>query len=92
MGTREWTEMIEKEELIVGEINMGQGPISPVPVDAGIVPIPENHVDARPFPFPRIVSTLRPFTLTQVYKPGFRLPRGATTTQRRYGCYEPCLT
>ena len=47
MGTREWTEMIEKEELIVGEIDMRQGPISPVPVDARIVPIPKNRVDTQ---------------------------------------------
>ena len=53
MGTKEWTEMIEKEELIVGEIDMGQGPISSVPVDAGIIPIPENHVDARTVPIPK---------------------------------------
>ena len=52
MGTREWTEMTEKEELIVGEIDMGQGSISPVPVDAEIVPIPESHVDAGTVPIP----------------------------------------
>ena len=57
MDTREGTEMIEKGELIVGEINMGRGPINLVPVDVktvrirespvdvGIVPILESHVD-----------------------------------------------
>ena len=49
--------MTEKGKLIVGEIDMGRGPISPVfinvrtvrvhrsPVDTKTVPIPESHVD-----------------------------------------------
>ena len=57
MDTREGTEMIEKGELIVGEINLGRGAINLVPVDVktvrirespvdvGIVPILESHVD-----------------------------------------------
>ena len=57
VGTKEETEMTEKGKLIVGEINMGRGPISLVPVDIGTVcghgspvdietiPILESHVD-----------------------------------------------
>ena len=41
MGTREWTEMIKKEELIMGEI------------DAGTIPIPENHIDVGTVPIPK---------------------------------------
>ena len=49
--------MTEKEELIVGEINMGRGPINLVPINAetiriceslintGIVPIPKSHIN-----------------------------------------------
>ena len=42
--------MIEKGELIVGEINMGWGPINPVPVDVGIAPIPKSHVNTGTVP------------------------------------------
>ena len=45
MGTREWTEMIKKEELIMGEINAGTIPIPENHIDVGTVPIPKNRVN-----------------------------------------------
>ena len=52
MGTREGTKMNEKGELIVGETDTGQSPISPVLVDPRIVPILESHVDTGTVPIP----------------------------------------
>ena len=52
MGTREGTKMNEKGELIVGETDTGQSPISPVLVDPKIVPILESHVDTGTVPIP----------------------------------------
>ena len=47
MGTGEGAEITKKGDLIVGKIIMGRGPISLVPVNAGIVPIPKSRVDTR---------------------------------------------
>ena len=64
VGTIEGTEIIEKGELIVGEIDMGRGLISPVPIDTrtvhicrspvdpGIVPIPKSHDNVGAIPIP----------------------------------------
>ena len=46
MGIEEGTETTKKGGLIVGEIVMGRGPISPVLVDFRIVHIHWNPVDA----------------------------------------------
>ena len=46
-GHREGIEITKKGDLIVGKIVMGQGPISPVPVDVGIFHIHGNPVDAE---------------------------------------------
>ena len=51
--------MTKKGELIVEEIDMGRGPISPVLVDVGTVHIQE------------VPSTQGPFMLTQVCQSGF---------------------
>ena len=53
MGTREGTEMNANGELVVGETNTGWSPISPVPVNAGIVSTFESHVDAGTVPIPQ---------------------------------------
>ena len=45
VGTREGIEITERGDLIVGEIAMGRGQISSVPVDVGIVHIHENPID-----------------------------------------------
>ena len=39
--------MNEKGELIMGETDTGQSPISSVPIDARIIPVLESHVDAE---------------------------------------------
>ena len=52
MGIRERTEVNEKEELVVGEIDAGWSPISPIIVNAGIVPTLESHDDTRTIPIP----------------------------------------
>ena len=44
--------MIEKGGLVVREIDVGRDSINPVPVHAGIVPIPESHIDAGTIPNP----------------------------------------
>ena len=44
--------MNEKGELIMGETDTGQSPISSVPIDARIIPVPESHVDAGTVPIP----------------------------------------
>ena len=44
--------MIVKGELIVGEIGMGRGLISLVPVDTGIVPTLKSHANAGTIPIP----------------------------------------
>ena len=36
-----------KRGMVVWEIEVRRGPASSVPVNAGIVPFPENHADAR---------------------------------------------
>ena len=46
VGAREGTEITEKGGTIVWEIEVGRDPTSPVPVNPGTVPFPENHVDA----------------------------------------------
>ena len=45
--------MTEKGELIVGEIDMGQGPISLVPFDAEPIHIHGSPVDIRIAPIPK---------------------------------------
>ena len=47
MGIGEGTETTEKGDLIVGEIAMGRGPISLVPVDVKIVHIHGSLVNAK---------------------------------------------
>ena len=44
--------MIEKGELIVGEINIGWGPISPVLVDVGTVRVHGSLIDTGTVPIP----------------------------------------
>ena len=47
MGTREWIEITEKRDLVVGKIVMGLGPISLVLVDVRIVHVHENPVSTK---------------------------------------------
>ena len=96
--------MIEKEEMIVGGIDMGQGLISPIPinagtiriheshVDTGIVPIPESHVDVGTVPI--LESRIDTGTVhVHVRMPTeVQTPRGAMASRCHYGCYESCLT
>ena len=77
MDTREGTEMIEKGELIVGEINMGRGPINLVPVDVKTVRIRESPVDVRIVPIledDRLQSKGKAPTINRPQQGGF-LPR-----------------
>jgi len=77
VGTREGIEMNEKGELIVGEIDMGWSPISPVPVDAGIILIPKSHVNVGTIPNPESLVETGTISFTQVCRLGFKLLRGA---------------
>ena len=70
--------MTKKGKLIVGEIDMGWGPISPILVDVGTICVHGSPVDTRTVPIPEVVSIQGPFTLMRVRRPGFRLPGRVT--------------
>ena len=66
MGIREGTETIEKGDLTVGEIIIGQGLISLVPVDIGIVHIHRSPINVKTIHVHRSMQT------------GFQIPRRVT--------------
>ena len=56
--------MTEKGGMVAWEIEVRRDLASPIPVNVGIIPFPENHADVEPLPFSRVASMPRPFTFT----------------------------
>ena len=69
-------------------VDVGIVPVHKNHINAGTVPIPENHIDVEIVPILESRVNSRTIHIHVDMLIGVWIPRGVTTQQRCYGCYE----